>query len=151
MIVSSGTQTIFEFASPNNIPDLMENWLSLFQTMLNKKGTTKEEALTAYINLHVSFVRIHPFWDGNGRIARLVANIPVIKAGHPPIIIPNEHRQEYIEALSEYHLAAGTVTAGEELLPEFEKIVRIKKFCSESWSESIKLVEEARKKQQARA
>lgn len=150
VIVSGGTQTIFEFASPNNIPDLMENWLSLFQKMLNKKGTTKEEVLTAYMNLHVSFARIHPFWDGNGRIARLVANIPVIRAGYPPIIIPKERRQEYIEALSEYHLAVGTVTTLHELLPEVAKLDKFKRFCDESWSESIKLVEEARKKQHAR-
>ncbi|MDY0223063.1 MAG: Fic family protein [Desulfobacterium sp.] len=47
-------------------------------------------ALEAYADLHVSFVRIPPFFDGNGRLARLVANTPVLKAGLPPIIIPKE-------------------------------------------------------------
>jgi len=100
--------------------------------------------------LHVSFVRIHPFWDGNGRMARLIANVPVIRAGYPPIIIPKERRQEYIEALSEYHLAVGTVTSRSELLPDVYKLDRFKQFCSESWSQSIRLVDEAHRKQKER-
>lgn len=151
VVVVGDVQTIFEFASPSDTPYLMENWLSLFQKVLCKKGATKEEALTAYVNLHVSFVRIHPFWDGNGRIARLVANLPVIRAGYPPIIIPKERRQEYIEAFSEYHLAVGTLTAGEELLPDSKMLDRFKAFCAESWSGTINLVEEAQRKQQARS
>jgi len=83
-------------------------------------------------------------------MARLVANIPVIRAGFPPIIIPKESRKAYIDALSEYHLAVGTVTAGSELLPEIDNLDSFKRFCAESWSESIKLVDEAHKKQQKR-
>ena len=123
------------------VPRLMQDWLALFQ------NTCKEKALTAYVWLHVSFVRIHPFWNGNGRMARLIANVPVIKAGFPPIIVLKGRRQEYIEALSEHHLAVGTITARSELLPEGDKLDRFKQFCSESWSESIKLVDEAHKKQ----
>jgi Fic family protein len=114
---------------------------------LRKQLSVEREA---YVRLHVSFVRIHPFWDGNGRVARLIANVPVIRSGYPPIIIPKEHRREYIEALSEYHLAAGTITSGSELLPEADKLDRFKRFCQKSWSESTKLVDNARKKQQAR-
>jgi len=150
VIVSGDDQIIFEFASPKDIPELMQGWLTLFQNNCKEKALNREEALTAYVFLHISFVRIHPFWDGNGRIARLIANVPVIRAGFPPIIIPKERRQEYIEALSEYHLAVGTVTARSELLPDVDKLDRFKRFCAESWSESIKLVDEAHKKQKER-
>ena len=150
VIISGDDQIIFEFASPKDVPELMQSWLALFQNTCKEKALNREEALTAYVFLHISFVRIHPFWDGNGRMARLIANIPVIKAGYPPIIIPKERRQEYIEALSEYHIAVGTVTARSELLPDVDKLDRFKRFCAESWSESIKLVDEAHKKQQER-
>jgi len=150
VIVSGNDQIIFEYAPPKYVPELMQGWLGLFQNTCKEKPLNREEALTAYVWFHVSFVRIHPFWDGNGRIARLIANVPVIRAGFPPIIIPKEHRQEYIAALSEYHLAVGTVTVGSELLPELDNLDRFKRFCSESWSESIKLVNEAHKKQQER-
>ena len=147
VIVSGNDQIIFEYASTKNVPELMQGWLALFQNTCKEKALNREEALKAYVWLHVSFVRIHPFWDDNGRIARLIANVPVITAGFPPIIIPKERRQEYIEALSEYHLAVGTVTARSELLPEVDKLDRFKRFCAESWSESIKLVDEAHQKQ----
>ena len=150
VIASGDTQTIFEFASPKDVRELMQSWLALFQKTCREDAANKEAALTAYVYLHVSFVSIHPFWDGNGRMARLIANVPVIMAGYPPIIIPKERRQEYIESLSEYHLAVGTLAAESELLPEIEKLDRFKQFCAKSWSESIKLVDDARRKQQER-
>ena len=150
VIVSGNTQTIFEYASPKDVPELMKDWLVFYQETCREKVPDKEAALRAYVYLHVSFVRIHPFWDGNGRMARLIANIPIIRAGYPPIIILKERRQEYIEALSEYHLAAGTVTARSELLPKVDKVDRFKRFCAESWSESIKLVDDAHGKQKKR-
>jgi len=150
VIVSGNDQIIFEYASPKDVPELMQAWLALFHDFSEETRSTRDKALGAYVRLHVSFVRIHPFWDGNGRIVRLIANVPVIRSGYPPIIIPKEHRQEYIEALSEYHLAAGTITSGRELLPEAEKLDRFKRFCQKSWSESIELVDNARKTQQAR-
>jgi len=150
VIVSGNDQIIFEYAPPKDVPELMQGWLALLQNTCKEKALNREEALTAYACLHVSFVRIHPFWDGNGRMARLIANVPVIRAGFPPIIIPKERRKAYIEALSEYHLAVGTVTARSELLPEVDKLDRFKRFCAESWSESIKLVHNAHKKQKER-
>lgn len=150
VVVSGDTQTIFEYASPKDVPELMQSWLSLFQKTCKENAANREAALSAYVHLHVSFVRIHPFWDGNGRMARLIANVPVIRAGYPPIIIPKERRQEYIEALSEYHLSVGTVTGRSELLPDVNKLDKFKRFCAESWPESIKLVDNARRKQQER-
>lgn len=150
VIVSGNDQIIFEYASPKDVPKLMKRWFGFFRDVCRENVTGREEALTAYVRIHVSFVRIHPFWDGNGRIARLIANVPVISAGYPPIIIPKERHREYIEALSEYHLAAGTITGRSELLPEVDDLDRFKRFCEESWSESMKLVDHARKKQRER-
>ena len=150
VVVSGDTQVIFEYSSPKDVPKLMHDWLAFFQKIIHEKTPNEEKTLSAYAYLHVSFVRIHPFWDGNGRMARLIANVPVIRAGYPPVIIPKERRQEYIEALSEYHLAVGTITAESELLPKVDKLDRFKQFCAKSWSESIKLVDDAHKKQRER-
>lgn len=150
VIVSGDKQIIFEYAAPVDVPALMQSWLALFNRISRERPVSREDALAAYVQLHVSLVRIHPFWDGNGRVSRLIANVPVLKAGLPPIIIPKERRKEYIDALSEYHLAAGTVTAGAELLPLPDRLERFARFCGESWSESMRLVDEAREKQQQR-
>lgn len=132
MIVSGNDQIIFEFAAPKHVPNLMKRWFEFFQEVCPEKEMNRDEAIKAYTRIHVTFLRIHPFWDGNGRIARLIANVSVIRAGYPPIIIPKEHRREYIDALSEYHLSVGTVAGRGDLLPEIDNLDRFKRFCGES-------------------
>lgn len=53
--------------------------------------------------LHVEFVKIHPFIDGNGRSARLLLNFELMKSGYPPIVIEKEDRAEYYRALDLAH------------------------------------------------
>jgi len=50
--------------------------------------------------LHLVFVACHPFDDGNGRVARMIASIPLIQAGLPPLCIPNtNNKKSYYEGL----------------------------------------------------
>ncbi len=147
----NGRQVIFEYATPNDIPLLMERWFTLLNqfNLAVRPGDTRQ-ALSAYVQLHVSFVRIHPFFDGNGRLARLVANIPVLKAGLPPIIIKRELRKAYIDALSEYHFRVGQIKAGDQLLPKPEKLRPFTELCEKAWQATVSLVEAAREKQRLR-
>lgn len=52
----------------------------------------------AYI--HHEFVRIHPFLDGNGRVARLLTNFYLVRQGYPPIVIQKEDRKNYYKSLN---------------------------------------------------
>lgn len=54
--------------------------------------------------LHVDFVKIHPFVDGNGRTARLLLNLELLKAGFPAIVLPVERRLAYYQALDRAHV-----------------------------------------------
>lgn len=45
--------------------------------------------------VHADFVNIHPFVDGNGRTARLLMNLELLRAGFPIVIIPVEERSAY--------------------------------------------------------
>lgn len=50
---------------------------------------------------HFKYVYIHPFIDGNGRTARLLMNLILLRNGYPMAIIRNEDRSEYMKALEE--------------------------------------------------
>ena len=54
--------------------------------------------------LHVDLVKIHPFVDGNGRTARLLLNLELLKAGWPAVVLPVERRLAYYEALDKAHV-----------------------------------------------
>ncbi len=54
--------------------------------------------------VHADFVKIHPFTDGNGRTARLLMNLELVKAGFPAAVLPVERRLAYYEALDAAHV-----------------------------------------------
>lgn len=76
------------------VPSEME---ALIQWYEGIKKTTHPIELAAVF--HHKLAAIHPFTDGNGRVSRLAMNVILMKAGYPPAIIRNEHREDYYNAL----------------------------------------------------
>ncbi len=144
-------QVVFEFASPADTPSLMKSWFELYQELVRCLiPEDRDQALSAYVKLHASFVRIHPFFDGNGRLARLVANLPVIQSGLPPIIIPRQQRKLYIDILAEYHHKTGQLKVGDELVPAPDLLTPFAEFCEYAWKDSLCIVTDIREKQRER-
>jgi len=79
------------FPSPAEIPALMGD----FVAWLRMAPDTPETAFTA----HRRLVDIHPFNDGNGRTARLLMNLILIRGGYPPVAVRPEDRLRYIRSL----------------------------------------------------
>ena len=88
---------IFEYASPIDTPIEMQGLMDWYRD--EEPGL---HPVTLAAMLHYKFVRIHPFDDGNGRIARLLMNYVLLRNNLPPVVIKSNEKQEYIGAL---HLA----------------------------------------------
>lgn len=82
--------------NPIKIPQLMDEFFAYYEA---NKNTLHPVILSA--NMHEKLVTIHPFIDGNGRTARLIMNLILIKHGYPITIISSEskEREEYYSTL----------------------------------------------------
>lgn len=147
--VRNNQPVYMEYASPSDTPKLMTRWLKEFNRKLSS-AFSPVKAINVYTWTHLSFVRIHPFFDGNGRIARLIANLPLLKCGWPPLLISLKRRAEYIDRLWDYENAVGVIKTNAPLLPPHTAIASFKTFLREEWRESLRLVEEARKQAASR-
>ena len=85
---------VHEYCPPELVTDEMERLVQLYA---DYAMTTPPEVLSAW--LHHRFTQIHPFQDGNGRIARAIASLVFLKAGLFPLVIRDLDRNEYIASL----------------------------------------------------
>ena len=94
--VRTATGELHRFAEPEETPPLMEEWTRDFWRDLERNAYPLPLFLA---ESHWSFLRIHPFDDGNGRTARLLANYALFQNNLPPIVISSEDRDRYIGGL----------------------------------------------------
>jgi Fic family protein len=87
------------FPSPAEVPALMGD----FSAWLSAAPATPETAFAA----HRRLADIHPFNDGNGRTARLLMNLILIRGGYPPIAVRPEDRLAYLQALQRAQAGQG--------------------------------------------
>ncbi len=64
-----------------------------------KENTEKLHPIELAAEFHCRYVYIHPFIDWNGRSARLLMNLILMRNGYPISVIKNEDRDEYMKAL----------------------------------------------------
>lgn len=81
-------------------PEKIAPLMSAFGAWLNEAQPTPANAIKAHIDL----VTIHPFSDGNGRTARLLMNLLLMRGGYPPVVIHPEDRPDYIDFLEKAQL-----------------------------------------------
>lgn len=86
----------FEYASPDETPALMTDLVNWYNEE-EKKGKLSPTELAALF--HYRYIRIHPFEDGNGRIARLMVNFILARHEYPMIVVRSRKKMEYLEAL----------------------------------------------------
>jgi len=91
------TGSDFAFPAPVELEGLM---IGLGRWMEIERETIHPVRFAAM--LHLKFVTIHPFIDGNGRVARLLMNAALIQDGYMLAVTPPILRADYLAAIREY-------------------------------------------------
>lgn len=109
----------------------LDQWLP---TVSIRNPISDVDPVIAACAAHAWFVTIHPFIDGNGRTARLLMNLVLMRHGYPLTIITKDDRQRYYDSLEE--------SQGTDLTPFIALVL-------ESAQESIEVYEQAAESQVA--
>ena len=134
--------TYIPYPHPNHIKHLMDLCFKEFGD-ISTPLKSFNECVEQYTKMHLAFASIHPFFDGNGRLARLVANILLLKNGYLPLIVSSEDRQEYIELLSEYNLKSKQLDETTiKLIEENEEYKKLYQFFYDQYKNSQELLDE---------
>ena len=81
------------------VPPLMQELVA----WINSTEAADMHPVERAARAHFRLVHIHPFVDGNGRAARLLMNLILIRGGYPPAVIRRERRPGYYDALDRAH------------------------------------------------
>lgn len=98
----------FDYASPEETPALMSDLVEWYN-QAEQSGEYSPVELAALF--HYRYIRIHPFEDGNGRIARLLVNYILARHNWPMIVVRARDKYNYLEALHKADLMVGSIPA----------------------------------------
>lgn len=88
-----------EYCPPLQVAAEMDRLVELYHA-----EAAPQDPLVKAAWLHHAFTQIHPFEDGNGRVARALASLELIRAGLPPLTVYREMTGRYYDALLEADL-----------------------------------------------
>ncbi len=88
------------------------------------KNPEKYNPIELAVFAHHELVRIHPFVDGNWRVARLLCNLILMSKGYPPIMIRTRERKKYFDCLEKAHFGNLKIFADFIALRVEESLIR---------------------------
>ena len=95
--VRTSTGETYFFTPPEQVKQAMSDLIDWYRA--RERGG--EHPIIVAATFHYRFVRIHPFDDGNGRMARLLMNMILIKHGFTVAMIRQDNRDEYLDRLEQ--------------------------------------------------
>jgi len=84
---------VLEYVPPEHVQSEMERLVELYG------GTEQLHPIVAAAWLHHRFIRVHPFQDGNGRVARALVLLVLLRKDYAPLVVDRRRRDEYLHAL----------------------------------------------------
>ena len=132
----------FEYASPEETPALMADLVTWYNEAEAKVELSPIELASVF---HYRYIRIHPFEDGNGRIARLMVNYILARHNYPMIVVKSKDKSRYLTALHKADALTGKLPAdgafaGKEAIKPFTDYME--QLLSSELSENISFVKE---------
>ena len=88
---------LHEYCPPEHVASEMDRLVKMHLEHVDRKVPEVVEAAW----LHHRFTQIHPFQDGNGRVARALASLVLIRGGYFPLVVERDDRTRYLDALEE--------------------------------------------------
>ena len=88
---------VHEYCPPEHVASEMDRLVSMHSEHEERKVPVEVEAAW----FHHRFTQIHPFADGNGRVARAIASLVFIKEGWFPLVVKRDDWVRYVEALEQ--------------------------------------------------
>ena len=86
---------IHEYCPPEHVASEMDRLIEIHHA--HDRAGYPAEVCAAW--LHHAFTQIHPFQDGNGRVARSIASLVLIRHGLFPLVVTRDDKREYLLAL----------------------------------------------------
>jgi len=100
----SPTNERIDFAPPEDVPQLMNSLINWLNNHIDPPKRSKKKyelhPLLIAAGFHTQFINIHPFGDGNGRMARILTNLILMLCGYVPTIVKLDDRVDYYTALN---------------------------------------------------
>lgn len=90
------TGETFYFATPEETPAKMQELVEWYRV---ERAKPDVNSIILAALFHYRFTRIHPFDDGNGRVARILMNFILMQFGYPPVIIKTADKENYYAVL----------------------------------------------------
>lgn len=95
--VKTPAGTMFYYASPEETPALMSDLVNWYNDAVASNEYSPIELAAIF---HYRYIRIHPFEDGNGRIARLMVNYILKQHDWPMMVVKTKNKASYLNALA---------------------------------------------------
>jgi Fic family protein len=102
--VRTASNDIFHYATVEETPAMMKELVEWYNLEVGKDELSPIELAAL---LHYRYIRIHPFEDGNGRIARLLVNYILFRYDYPMVIIQTKDKNNYLRTLNRCDVEVG--------------------------------------------
>ncbi|MBE0392162.1 Fic family protein [Flavobacterium sp. PL002] len=98
------------FVAPELVPDRMHDLLNRTNAAIDAFQSNSKKAphpIDIALQFHLEYLEIHPFYDGNGRTARILTNLILIALGYTPFWISKTERSVYYNYISDIQSYGG--------------------------------------------